>query len=96
MPWTAITSKQLARKLGIDHAEMQQKHYLIKKIIAVRQKQRITQAVLAKRLGVSQSRIAKIESRIGTHQVSFDVLFRILSALGCEFKVTVYSEKLAA
>ena len=96
MPWTTITSKQLARELGIDHAEMKQKHELIKKIIAIRTKLHLTQAQLARKLGVSQSRIAKIESRIGTHKVSFDVLLRILSALGCRYRVTIRREKLAA
>lgn len=96
MPWIAITSKQLARELGIDRAEMAQKHELIKRIIAVRQKLGLTQAGLAKKLGVSQSRIAKIESRIGTQKVSFDVLFRILSMLGCNYKVSVRIDKIAA
>jgi transcriptional regulator with XRE-family HTH domain len=96
MPWTTITSKQLARELGIDHAEMKQKHELIKKIIAARERLGMTQAQLARKVGVSQSRIGKIESRIGTYKVSFDVLFRLLSVLGCNYKVSVQFERLAA
>jgi DNA-binding XRE family transcriptional regulator len=88
MPWSTITTRQLAEDLGIDYDENEQKHELIKKIVRVRSERGMTQAELAKRLGVSQSRIAKIESRVGVHRVSFDVLLRILATLGYRCKIT--------
>jgi len=88
MPWSNITPRQLAEELGINYEENEQKHDLIKKIVKGRSELGITQAELAKRLGVSQSRIAKIESRVGVHKVSFDVLLRILATLGYSCKIT--------
>jgi len=37
------------------------------------------QAALAKKLGISQARVAQIESGVGTAKVTFDVLFNMLS-----------------
>ena len=48
---------------------------------------------LAKKVGVSQPRIAQIESDVGTAKVTFDVLFGVLSALG--FTVKVQLKKIA-
>jgi len=47
----------------------------------------MSQAALAKKVGVSQSRIAQIESGVGTAKITFDVLFGVLSALGFTVKV---------
>lgn len=88
MPWKALTTKEFAERAGVNFDEMMQKHRLVKQIIRIRKQRGISQAELAKKLGVSQPRIAKIESRIGTHKVTFDVLFRILSILGYSCKVS--------
>jgi transcriptional regulator with XRE-family HTH domain len=88
MPWKTISMKALADSLGIDYAEIEQKHELIKKIAAARKKQGLTQAQLAKKLGVSQARIAKIETRIETQSISFEALFKILAVLGYTCRVT--------
>ena len=58
-----------------------------------RQELAYTQAELAKLLNISQSRIAKIESGLSTKNISFDLLFRILTALGFEFKVVLGKSK---
>jgi len=87
MPWVTITAKQLAKELDIDYEEQEQKQELIQKIVRIRKALGLTQAQMAKRLGVSQSRIAKIESCVGIHKVSFDMLFRILAALGYRCKI---------
>lgn len=99
MPWATLTLEEFAKELGIDYAETRQKHDLVKKALAIRKKRGITQAQLAKRMKVSQARIAKIESRIGTDKVSFEVIFKMLAALGYVCRVTlskVDSVKLAA
>ncbi len=95
MPWEKVDLKVLAKRLGINYAEVREKHNLIEQIIKIREKQGQTQAQLAKQLGVSQARIAKIESGIGTRTVTFDVLLNILTALGYDYKVTT-KKKIAA
>ena len=88
MPWETLELESLAEKLGLDYAEVKAKHELISKIKAVRNKHGITQVELAERLGKTQSWIAKVENGIGTKNVSFEVLFRILSILGYDYKIT--------
>ena len=87
MPWKEIELGELAETLGIDLAEVREKQRLIDMIIKIRKAKKMSQTVLAKRLGVSQSRVAQIESGVGTARVSFDVLFHILTALGYDYKV---------
>lgn len=38
-------------------------------------------------MGVTQSRIAQVESGVGTSKVTFDVLLGILGVLGYDFKI---------
>ena len=87
MAWKELTLTELAKSLGVSIAEVREKQRLIDLIIKVRRERRLSQAALAKKLGISQSRIAQIESGIGTATVSFDVLLNILVALGYDFKV---------
>ncbi len=47
----------------------------------------MSQAQLAKRVGVTQGRIAQVESRIGTVKVNLEVLLSILRELGYEYKI---------
>ena len=56
-------------------------------IIKVRKAKGFSQVTLAKKIGVSQSRIAQIESGVGTVKVTFDVLLNILSVLGYDFTI---------
>jgi len=89
MPWKTMTLKEFTESLGLDYAEHAQKHALIKKIISARKRQRLSQAQLAKKVGVSQVRIARIESGLGTYSVSFEALFKILAALGYYCRISV-------
>jgi DNA-binding XRE family transcriptional regulator len=57
---------------------------LVEGVKALRSEQRITQAELARRLGSSQSRIAKLET--GDRSVSLDLLMRALLSLGASRK----------
>ncbi len=88
MPWEELDLEKLAEKLGIDYSEVKAKQDLIKKIKSARKKHCITQENLAKSLGKTQSWIAKVESGIGTKNVSFEVLFKILSVMGYDYKIT--------
>lgn len=87
MSWKELTLPELADSLGVSIAEVREKQRLIDLIIKVRRDRHLSQAALAKKLGISQSRIAQIESGVGTSSVSFDVLLGILVTLGYDFKV---------
>lgn len=89
MPWETMSIEELAEKLGIDIAEAREKQRLIRKIVAARKEKKLSQAALAKKVGVSQGRIAQIEYGIGTAQISFDVLLKVLSVLGIDYKITL-------
>ena len=96
MPWKTISLRKLASELGVDYCEIKEKHRLIDLIIKARKEQQLTQSALGKKLGVSQPRMANIESGIRTKQISFDLLFRILSVLGFEYRISTRREKMAA
>ncbi len=69
--------------LGLTSAEMaliDMKVALARALKALRRHRRLTQAQVAKRLGSSQSRVAKMEA--GDSSVSMDLLVRSLFALG--------------
>jgi transcriptional regulator with XRE-family HTH domain len=87
MPWKEISIDQLAKSLGANVSEVREKQRLIEMIVKIRKAKKMSQAVLAKKLGVSQARVAQIESGVGTSKVSFDVIFSILTALGYDYRV---------
>ena len=87
MAWKELSLPELADSLGVSLSEVREKQRLIDQIVKVRRSRRLSQAALAKKLGLSQSRIAQIESGVGTPTISFDVLLSILVTLGYEFKV---------
>jgi DNA-binding XRE family transcriptional regulator len=87
MPWKEMSANQLAKSLGINPAEVREKQKLIELIVEARKDKGISQAALAKKIGVSQGRIAQIESGVGTAKVTFDVLLNVLRELGFDFKI---------
>lgn len=87
MPFKTIDPKEVAKKFNINYFEVEQKQKLIEQIIKLRNERGLSQAVLASIIGVSQSRIAQIESGIGTAKISFDVLLNIFYALGFSYEV---------
>ena len=87
MPWKESNFEKLAKTLGINPAEVREKQKLIQLIIDARKEKGLSQMALAKKIGVSQGRIAQIESGIGTAQITFDVLLNVLSSLGFDFKI---------
>ncbi len=88
MPWLSMSLDEFTASLGLDPYEKAQKHSLINQIITLRKQRRLSQAQLAKKVGVSQAQIAKIESRLNTYNVSFEALFKIFAALGYICKIT--------
>lgn len=87
MAWKEMTVEELAKSLGVNAKEVQEKQKLMQLIVRVRKEKGLSQAALAKKVGVSQSRIAQIESGVGTAKITFDVLLNILMALGYDFKI---------
>ena len=73
--------------MGRNIREVREKQRLVKLIVKTRKAKSLSQAVLAKKLKISQSRVAQIESGVGTAKVTFDVLFNMLVALGLDYKV---------
>lgn len=87
MPFKEIDPVKLADELNVNYADVLAKQKLIDKIVKMRDEACLSQAALAKRVGVTQSRIAQIESGIGTSKISFDVLFNVIHALGFDFQI---------
>lgn len=87
MAWKELSIDEIAKTLGVDVAEVREKQNLVRNIIKARQAKKLSQAALARKVGVSQSRIAQIESGVGTANVTFDVLLHILLVLDYTFKI---------
>jgi bacteriocin-like protein len=87
MAFKEMNTDELANILGVNASEVREKQKLIELIVKTRKESKISQATLAKKAGVTQSRIAQIESGVGTSKVTFDVLFNILRLLGYDFRI---------
>lgn len=87
MAWKELSIDELAKSLGVNANEVREKQRLIQQIVKTRKGMKLSQAALAKKVGVTQSRIAQIESGVGTAKITFDVLLNILTTLGLDFKI---------
>lgn len=87
MAWKEMSVEEIAKSLDIDVGEVREKQNLIHLIIGERKTKKISQEELAKKVGVTQGRIAQIESGVGTSRVTFDVLLNILTVLGYQFRI---------
>ncbi|HET7318551.1 MAG TPA: helix-turn-helix domain-containing protein [Nitrospirota bacterium] len=87
MAWKEISIEELAKSLGANVTEIREKQRLVGLIVKARKAKKLSQTALAKKLGISQARIAQIESGVGTAKVTFDVLFNMLVALGYDYRV---------
>lgn len=87
MAWKEMSVEELAKSLGANVTEIREKQKLIAMITKIRKAKKLSQTALAKKLDISQARVAQIESGIGTSQVTFDILFNILVALGYDYRV---------
>jgi transcriptional regulator with XRE-family HTH domain len=87
MAWKEVSIEELAKSLGANITEIREKQRLVGLIVKTRKAKKLSQAALAKKLGISQARIAQIESGVGTAKVTFDVLFNMLVALGYDYRV---------
>jgi transcriptional regulator with XRE-family HTH domain len=87
MPWKEQSIEELADSLGVDIGEVREKQRLMELIVKTRKEKGLSQAKLAEKVGVTQGRIAQIESGVGTSRVTFDVLLDILGTLGYDYKI---------
>ena len=87
MPWKELTVDELAKSLGVNVQDIREKHRLIELIKKARKEKKLSQTQLAKKIGVTQGRIAQIESRVGTAKVTLEVLLSTLRELGYEYKI---------
>ena len=81
---------RLSKKPGFrqGYEEELDKLRLMDALVALRQRQGLTQATLAKRLKVSQPFIAKLE-RAETHNFMLDTLLKIVEALNGELVIKI-------
>ena len=93
-PVKALTHKHVVRKLLKNrefrrgYEEELEKLQLVDALIALRERQGLTQEALARRLGVSQPFIAKLE-RAETHNFTLDTLIRIVQSLNGELVIHI-------
>jgi len=87
MPFKETSIEELAENLGVNLSEVREKQKLMRLIVKARKERKLSQVELAKKVGVTQGRIAQIESGVGTARVTFDVLLNVLSVLGFDFKI---------
>lgn len=87
MAWKEISVEKMAASLGVSIDEVRAKQELMHLIVKARKDKNLSQQDLAKKMGVTQGRIAQIESGVGTAKVSFDVLLNILAVLGFRFRI---------
>ncbi len=89
-PIVSKNATDLAKALGLDPAdgvEMEIRSELNDKIIDIVQKNGLTHAQVAKLAHTSRTRITAIMNR-NTHEVSTDLLLRILCSLGVRTRIT--------
>lgn len=88
-PIVANTPEELAESIGLDKSaalEWQVRHEVTERIISVFGSKEVTITELAKRAETSRARITRILKR-DTGDISLDVLFRVLGALGQKVKI---------
>ena len=69
----------------IEYEKLKPRYEAIEQIIRARKEQNITQAELAKRVGIQKSNISRLES--GNYNPSLDFLAKIAESLGKEISV---------
>jgi helix-turn-helix protein len=79
--WTIGTVGEFLRLRPAEAAYVELKLVLARRLRLLRLERRLSQASLARALGSSQSRVAKMEA--GDETVSADLLLRSLFVLGC-------------
>jgi len=86
--------KQLFKKRNFrqGYQEELDKLRLVDALIALRQRQGLTQEALAKRLKVSQPFIAKLE-RAETHNFTLDTLIKVIQALNGELVIHIKPQR---
>lgn len=75
-----------------EYERLDEEFALLDEFLKVRAAAGITQAEVAKRIGTTQSAIARLESGKGKHSPSLATLQKYAHALGCRLEVRLVSE----
>jgi transcriptional regulator with XRE-family HTH domain len=94
MAWKEMSSDEIAKSLGVNSPLIREKHHLINLIKKARKDNNLSQLQLAKKMNITQGRIAQIESKVGTNNVTLETLLAILTELNYTYKISI--KKLAA
>src|SRR5712664_3629739 len=90
-PTVARPPEALAEALGLSATDAKEWHVqyeLLKRLTAIVQREKITHAEIAKRVGTSRTRVTAILNG-NLENVSSDLLIRVLSSLGYRVRVSV-------
>ncbi len=84
--WKEVREELLADpKTALEYEALRPQYEVISQIIRARETQGITQAELARRTGIRQSNISRLES--GNYNPSVEFLSRIAAGLGMELHI---------
>jgi transcriptional regulator with XRE-family HTH domain len=79
-----------------EYDRLDEEFTLLDEFLKARAAAGITQAEIAKRIGTTQSAVARIESRSGKHSPSLATLQKYAHALGCRLELRLVSEAIKA
>jgi predicted transcriptional regulator len=84
---------ELKRSKGFEHAyhEEMAKLRVAQKLIEIREKLRLTQNDIAKKMGVSQQLVSRVES--GSENMTLETLVKFVEALGFAVKIQFFHAK---
>ncbi len=89
----ALKARALARpEVKAAYAELADEFAVLDQFLKARATAGLTQAEIAKRIGTTQSAIARLESGIGKRIPSLTTLRKYAQALGCRIELRLVSE----
>lgn len=93
----AFKSRAFARS-GVrrEYDALSEEFELLDQILKARQDAGLSQAELAKRIGTTQSAVARMESSLGKHSPSISTLKRYASALGYRIQIRLVRDPVRA
>ena len=90
----SFESRALARPdVRREYDALDEEFRLLDEILKARAESGLTQAQVAKRIGTTQSAVARLESSLGRHSPSMSTLKRYASALGYKVQVRLVKER---
>jgi transcriptional regulator with XRE-family HTH domain len=92
-----LTSRALARRdVKAEYDRLDEEFALFDEFLKARTSAGVTQAEVAKRIGTTQSAVARLESGRGKHSPSLATLQKYAHALGCRLELRLIKEAIKA